>query len=575
MHRIQHHGLTALLATTLVACGGGGEDTSTTSAGLTVKPAEASAAAPAPPAASVAVDASVVTPTVDPATLRASPTAYAGYLGTLLGAFKAVTQTLSSSASNFLNGPQTATAIIQRASCGAGSQPETGLQGQVPLADRKSGRSQQGYSCNMELVGQYQGEGATWVNPFYDKCAYMATSFNGIPFKRSQGVQVVDVSDTRNPKFSTNLTSPAFFTGTWETLKVNDKRGLLGGVAVGPAVAAAFFDVYDISDNCAKPVLANSFSGNLTLPANVLGHEGNWSPDGLTYWASGLAGGSLTAIDVTNPKKPRIVYTGTSVVVNHGFELSEDGNRLYLSTAFPAGLVILDVSDVQARKAVPIVRQVGSVFWNTAGVGQHTIPVTMKGKPYLVAVDEFAAESVKFIDISDETKPRVVAKLQLEIHLPQHANERLKDVTGNGLFGYEAHYCSVDRRIEPTAMACGFFQSGVRVFDIRDPSNVKEIAYFNPPAQVGKAGRLHGSEHTSLVVGNIGGLSASDAANLNQDSVPTILTRVLANPLALGSNLTADYCSSPPKFVGSDQLWVTCQDNGVMVLKFKNAAYPL
>ena len=575
MHRIQHHGLTALLATTLVACGGGGEDTSTTSAGLTVKPAEASAAAPAPPAASVAVDASVVTPTVDPATLRASPTAYAGYLGTLLNVFKAVTQTLESSASNFLNGPQTATAIIQRASCGAGSQPETGLQGQVPLADRKSGRSQQGYSCNMELVGQYQGEGATWVNPFYDKCAYMATAFNGIPFKRSQGVQVVDLSDTSKPRLSTNLTSPAFFTGTWETLKVNDKRGLLAGVAVGPAVGAAFFDVYDISDNCAKPVLANSFSGNLTLPANVLGHEGNWSPDGLTYWASGLAGGSLTAIDVTNPKKPRIVYTGTTVVVNHGFELSEDGKRMYLSTAFPGGVVILDVSDVQARKAVPIVRQVGSVFWNTASAGQHTIPVTMQGKPYLVAVDEFGSESVKFIDISDETKPRVASKLQLEIHLPQHANERLKDVTGNGLFGYEAHYCSVDRRIEPTAMACGFFQSGVRVFDIRDPFNVKEIAYFNPPAQVGKASRLHGSEHTSLLVGNVGGLSASDVGNLNQGSVPAILTGVLANPLALGSNLTADYCSSPPKFVGSDQLWVTCQDNGVMVLKFKNAAYPL
>lgn len=574
MQRIQHHSLTVLLATTLAACGGG-QDAAPERATPAALPAEVSTTAPGAPPSSVAVDASGVTPAVDPAALRASPNAYAGYLSTLLNVFKAVTQTLENSASNFIHGPQTATSRIARANCGPGSQPETGLQGQVPLADRQSGRSQQGYSCNMALVGQYQGEGATWVNPFYGQCAYMATAFNGIPFKRSQGVQVVDVSDTRQPRLSTNLTSPAFFTGTWETLKVNDKRGLLGGVAVGSALAAAFFDVYDISDNCAQPVLANSFSGNLTLPANVLGHEGNWAPDGLTYWASGLAAGSLTAIDVSNPKTPRIVYTGTSVVVNHGFELSEDGNRMYLSTAFPAGVVILDVSDVQARKAVPIVRQVGSVFWNTAGVGQHTIPVTMKGKPYLVAVDEFASESVKFIDISDETKPRVASRLQLEIHLPQHANERLKDVTGNGLFGYEAHYCSVDRRIEPTAMACGFFQSGVRVFDIRDPFNVKEIAYFNPPAQVGKAGQLHGSEHTSLAVGNLGGLSASDAGNLNQGSLPTILTRVLANPLAVGSNLTADYCSSPPKFVGSDQLWVTCQDNGVMVLRFSNAAYPL
>ncbi len=40
------------------------------------------------------------------------------------------------------------------------------------------------------------------------------------------------------------------------------------------------------------------------------------------------------------------------------------------------------------------------------------------------------------------------------------------------------------------------------------------------------------------------------------------------------TNLTADSCSSPPRFVGST-LWVTCQDNGFMVLRFTNGVYPL
>ena len=38
------------------------------------------------------------------------------------------------------------------------------------------------------------------------------------------------------------------------------------------------------------------------------------------------------------------------------------------------------------------------------------------------------------------------------------------------------------------------------------------------------------------------------------------------------ADLTADYCSSPPRFVGKDQLWVSCQDNGFMTLRFTNGA---
>jgi hypothetical protein len=155
--------------------------------------------------------------------------------------------------------------VAQRADCGPGSSPETGVQGQVPLADRQSGRSQQGYSCNVELLGQYQGEGSTWVNPSYDHCAYMGTAFGGLGRRKSEGTQVVDVSDPRHPVLGANLTSPAMLTDTWESLKVNEERGLLAAVSGGPAVGALFFDVYDISQDCAHPTLLNAFDAtNLT-----------------------------------------------------------------------------------------------------------------------------------------------------------------------------------------------------------------------------------------------------------------------------------------------------------------------
>jgi hypothetical protein len=356
---------------------------------------------------------------------------------------------------------------------------------------------------------------------------------------------------------------------------VNSERGLLGAVSGGAAVGALFFDVYDIKDDCARPRLLNSlsFGGrggrgddglHLTIPANVLGHEGGWSPDGRTYWSADFAGGSLTAIDVSDPVHPHIVYTGLNGVPgNHGLSVSDDGNRLYLATAFPAGFITLDVSDVQRREAVPILRQVAKVSWNIAGVGQASIPISYHHVPHLVTFDEFASEAVRIFDISDERQPRLVKHLQLQIEQPQHVAERRAETTGNGLFGYDAHYCSVDRQDDPTALACGFFQSGVRVFDIRDPREPREIAYFNPHAQVGRNLELGGSEHASSIVIQ-SAPPASDLANLNIGRLTGIRPVV---------NLSADYCSSPPRFVGSDQLWVTCQDNGFLALKFTNGAY--
>ena len=455
-------------------------------------------------------------------------------------------------------------AEVPRAECGPGSSPENGLQGQVPIADRASGRSEKGYSCNLELLGQYQGEGTTWVNPQYKNCAYNATSFSGLGRKKSEGTQVIDVSDPKHPKLTGNLTSPAMLTSTWESLKVNEARGLLAGFSVGPALSGIAFDVYDISGDCAHPKLLNGVGGSeFTLPATTLNHEGQWSPDGKTYWSSGLAGGALTAIDVSDPTSPSIAGVTAIGLANHGFELSPDGNRLYLTTAFGAGVVILDVSEIQARKPAPVVRQLGSVFWGgSATVGQHTIPVTWDGKPYLIAVDEFAGEDMHIIDISDEMKPTIVRQIQLEISRPENAELGAKDVKDNGFFGYDAHYCSVDRKTDPTALACGFFQSGVRVFDITDPMSPREIAYFNPPAQVGKNDQLRGSEHAVSFVAY--GYNASGF----RDAGPTG-----AGFSTTPANLTADYCSSPPRFVGKDQLWVSCQDNGFMTLRFTNKAY--
>jgi hypothetical protein len=464
---------------------------------------------------------------------------------------------------------------VPPATCGAGSSPETGLQGQVPLADRQSGRSQQGYRCNLVLVGQYQGLGTSWVNPVYDKCVYLSSAFPSNLTSPTPGVSVIDVSNPAQPVRSAVLASPAMTGGTWESLKVDPTRKLLGAVAGGPAVGVAFFDVYDISQNCRSPRLLNGLLGTpITLPANVLGHEGGWSPDGKTYWGAGLVGGVLTAIDVSVPALPHIVFTGSTGLTNHGFSLSADGNRMYMSTAIPAGMQILDTSDVQRRKLFPALRTISQISWTDGFNTQQTLPVTYGTHRYVLAVDEADSGGIRFIDITNEAAPAIVSSIRLAINLPSAMAQRRADAAGNGLFDYESHYCTVDKVQDPTALACGWIQSGIRVFDIRNPLAPKEIAYFNPPAQVGKVETLLNSEHANGLTGHSPAVvtGSQNGYNVDLGTVSEAVTSLVDYGTA--PTMTADWCSSPPSFVGT-QLWVACQDNGFMVLQFTNNVYPV
>src|SRR6185295_3718589 len=121
---------------------------------------------------------------------------------------------------------------------------------------------------------------------------------------------------------------------------------------------------------------------------------------------------SIHAVDITDTTKPKTIAswhmgdldTTPRLFRSHGMSVSDDGNRLYAATSLftstvipnpldpnsPAfnGFVILDVSDIQARKPNPQVRVVSQALFKDGSVSQHTIPIRIKGKPYVVNVDE-------------------------------------------------------------------------------------------------------------------------------------------------------------------------------------------
>jgi hypothetical protein len=405
---------------------------------------------------------------------------------------------------------------VPRAVCGPGAVPERGAQGRATAAEYATG-----LRCNLELVG-HTGHGAggfrthRYVDPQGHECAYYdvfpgAASDPVAAAARRTGTFAVDMSEPANPRVTSRLNTPAN-RSPHESLSIHPGRGLLAAAMGTFSTAPGFVDLYDLTQDCRHPVLLSS------LPVGIAGHEGSFSPDGLTYWVSAAAGfftghqsGTLVAVDVSNPRLPGVVAVSL-VETAHGFNLSPDGRTLYYADVGPTpGLTILDVSDVQARRSAPKVRRISHLSWDTVSIPQTALPVTIGGRPYLVEVDEFAAGSVtgsptrnalwhyltgsgsdpaapvgaaRIIDVADARAPKVVSDIRLEVNSPEaRAGEEAADPGASSLFGYAAHYCAVPRATDPGIVACSFLASGLRVFDIRDPARPTEVAYFNPPGR--------------------------------------------------------------------------------------------
>jgi len=398
--------------------------------------------------------------------------------------------------------------------CGPGSMPETSWQGRVPAKDFADGRAAKGYTCNAELVSHFGDSGgyrvaryvdkAGHVCAFYDSTLLFPTNATGGDF----GTYVLDMSDPTHPVRTAELKTPAMDT-PHESLRLNTKSGLLVADAGSPATQAGFVDVYSVAQDCRHPVLDS------TLPIGPLGHESGFSPDGKTFWATATAREGITAIDLSTPTAPKIIWHSEKYG-SHGMAISPDGKRAYLASPccnyFTAisgfgngsrtgGLVILDISKIQDRtisSPVADVPVIAKLSWPEISIPQNVIPITIHDHKYLIEFDEFSSNvfqynpgsavgAARIIDIQNERHPKVISRIRLAVHNPdKRATDQQNDPgASTGTQGYAAHYCAVPRLQDPGIVACSMILSGLRVFDIRDPYHPREVAYFNMPASGG------------------------------------------------------------------------------------------
>lgn len=429
----------------------------------------------------------------------------------------------------------------EKAECGSSDRPETDLQGRVPPAERYAGFN--GFSCNLKLIGKYTGEGAGIQLASYGHCAYYNTAQDG-----KDGVIVIDAANPETP-VATDFLETAATAEPWESTKVHHGRGLLAMVEYN----ADGFSIFDVKTDCAHPTLL----ADVHIPDGE-GHAGNFSQDGMTYYGSQF-NGVIWAIDVTDPAHPSSILNFSSPSGVHDTSTSVDGNRLYIANSerivgvrsATDGLIVMDVSDIQARADDPQVSEIGRLDWDDGAIAQMTQRVLIDGHPYMIVTDENGSGGLqggweqacasglppfgmaRIIDMADETKPSMVSRVALEVGDPANCPLVLADVPAAAIFSYDSHYCSVDDPADAKIMACGWYESGVRVFDIGDPLHPKEVAYYNPPSRIGR--------------------QPSGASYIGTGAVQWEL-------------------SMPQLRLADCQLWITTTHSGFQVLKFTNGA---
>ena len=354
-------------------------------------------------------------------------------------------------------------ATAPRATCRGGDSAETGLQGLGTDV-----------RCNLDIKGQIDVEhflSFAW----YGSCAYV---------NRSTSTAVLDVSDSKNPKVVTELTTPAM-QSNWETMKAHESSGLL----VGYQSNSPILDVYDIKADCKAPVLKSSYN------LGGQGHAGNFSTDGTIYYASSLYTQTVYAVDLADPANPYVI-TSTFDRGTHDLHIGKNGTRGYfvfsqLASFGMGSLAIMDTSQVQARDQGAKGSLISETTWPDGSASQYPIPVTYRGRDHVVITDELGSGAncldpekpqfgyARILDISDEKNPTLVSKIKTEAQDPAHCAEATTQA--GTFFGVGTHYCNVDRRDDPRLLSCGLWAGGVRLYDIRNPWRPKEVAYFNLP----------------------------------------------------------------------------------------------
>ena len=344
------------------------------------------------------------------------------------------------------------------------------------------------------------------------------------------GTSVVNVDDPANPKYVWHIPNDAnrnsrgvsvvydyTFDGQGRDYLIRNSEALTQG-ETGTDLKYQIFDITDRGTDPSKMALVSEITGT---PPNSCGpgcggtfilraHKGWWSAEtGYFYAASGEPGFRNVIVqifDLRNPKEPKFVgrswlpglketepkalYEGQ---YSHHPVVDEQNKRLYVGYRNNGGQIAgFDITDPANQKLL------WSLDMNPPFRGPHTVsPIVYDQVPnvgptglprtYAFVVDEAAAGDTApcenpiraasyMVDITGETKATPVSVWQVPV------GDFCKK---GGRFGPHQSAETVNgtiNRFENKLAWLAYFNAGIRVVDLSDPFNLKEVGFYVPKA---------------------------------------------------------------------------------------------
>jgi len=335
------------------------------------------------------------------------------------------------------------------------------------------------------------------------------------------GTAIVNIADPANPKFVWHIPNEEAHVNSRSVSVVYDfgpasRDYLIRSWDTGKKFKFQIFDITTRDSDPSKISLVSEITGT---PPNNCGpgcggtfinraHKGWWSQkSGLFYSSAGEPGfRGLTVIqiwDLKDPKNPKFLGRAASPSQREGqpgFQneyahhpiVDEENHRLYIGFRGSGLAGAWDISDVTKPKLVWMIDT------NPPGRGPHTVsPIVYNEVPnfkgpdglprtYAFITDEAAGDAdmkpctsgirskAYMIDITNETHPFPVSTWQVPVW---------NFCDKGGRFGPHQHAETVNgelNRFEDKLAWVAYFNAGMRVVDLSDPYNLKEVGYYIP-----------------------------------------------------------------------------------------------